>query len=57
MKPSKHNQTKNIIVLKDLFKCVPEVENLDYVLGIGDCGEVVKISIENLAELITAVQA
>ena len=53
-KAPKHLQSKMMLNLKDLFQCVEEVEDLEFILGLNDCGEVVKISIENLADLIAA---
>jgi len=57
LKVTKHLQSKKLINLKDLFKCITEVDEVEYVLGISsDCDEVVKISIANLAAQITAEQ-
>jgi len=58
MKTARHKQSKNLVDLNDLFKCLKEVETVDFVIGINaDCDEVVKISIENLSEQIEALQA
>lgn len=53
IKTQKHSQSRKLIVLEDLFKCVKEVDEVDYVLAIsGDCNEIVKISVANLSAQI-----
>ena len=55
-KTPKHLQTKRFVVLKDLFSCIKEVETVEFVLGLDDCGDVVKINIDNLAAQIAETE-
>ncbi len=54
-KKTKHLQSKKLINFNDLFECLTEVTEVDYVLGLTeDCNELVKISVANLATQIEA---
>lgn len=44
----KHTQSKLIVDINDLLTCIKEVESVEYLLGLNECGEVVKIQVSNL---------